>query len=343
MSYHLKMKSIFAGLLGASVAFAAPVPDETRKIEVMLPMRDGTSLHTLIFLPRDHGENKTYTAIVDRSPYGYGDMEWLTDIFLPFGFVAVGQDLRGTEKSEGEWTLWQSDKDDSVDLGDWIVQQEWSNGQIMTLGASADGIASLQTPTYAPEWLKAQYIIWAPSDMYDIIMPYGDYKEETTEDWLYGLTMPNPDVVYDNIETVYENEARTTYWDGIACSPERYANVNFPSAFWAGWYDLFVVGTIEAFDGYNTMSHESVRYTSKITIDPLGHCLDGSDFFTENVVEGRTLLVLAQVRRWVYGYTGCYMKWMALCVIMLDLLLVLCLPCKSHAMLVDMQCGKHWQ
>ena len=23
-------------------------------------------------------------------------MEWITDIFLPFGFVAVGQDMRGT-------------------------------------------------------------------------------------------------------------------------------------------------------------------------------------------------------------------------------------------------------
>ena len=29
------------------------------------------------------------------------DMEWITDIFLPFGFVAVGQDIRGTEKSGG--------------------------------------------------------------------------------------------------------------------------------------------------------------------------------------------------------------------------------------------------
>ncbi len=36
------------------------------------------------------------------------------------------------------------DKDDSQDLGDWVVQQPWSNGQIYTFGASADGIASYQ-------------------------------------------------------------------------------------------------------------------------------------------------------------------------------------------------------
>lgn len=261
-------------------------------------MRDGVKLHTLIHLPKD--TTAKYPAVIDRSPYGYGDMEWLTDLFIPFGFAAVGQDLRGTELSEGNFTMWQSDKDDSQDLGDWIVQQEWSNGQIFTIGASADGIASMQTPVNNPEWLGAQYIMWAPADMYDILFPVGTYKQETTEDWLFGLDMPNPDVVYDNIKTVYENEAHTEYWEGIAGTPEKYGNVRGANGFWAGWYDLFIVGNIEAFDGYNTMSDPSVRYTSMITIDPLGHCLDGADFFTEDVVKGRTLLPLAQMFE-VYG------------------------------------------
>ena len=62
--------------------------------------------------------------------------------------------------------------------------------------------------------------------MYDILFPHGCYKQETTEDWLFGLTMPNPDVVFDNIQTVYENEAHTEYWRGIEESPEKYANVS---------------------------------------------------------------------------------------------------------------------
>jgi predicted acyl esterase len=40
--------------------------------------------------------------------------------------------------------MFLSDKNDSVDLGNWLVQQEWSNGKIYTFGASADGIASFQ-------------------------------------------------------------------------------------------------------------------------------------------------------------------------------------------------------
>lgn len=276
-------------------------PDGNRNIEIMLPMRDGVKLHTLIYLPRDkNNENGKYTAIVDRSPYGYGDMEWITDIFLPFGFVAVGQDMRGTELSEGEFTMWISDANDSRDLGDWIVQQEWSNGQIMTFGASADGIGSLQTIKSHPSWLKAQYIAWMSSEMYQTLLPFGAYKQKTAEDWLRGISMPNPDVVNDNIQIVHENEAHTDYWTQVEVSDEQYLNVDFPSAIWGGWYDLFQLGTLQAFDGYNAKSDPSVRFTAKITMDPCGHCLEAQPFFLQNAFQGRTALVIAQIFE-VYG------------------------------------------
>jgi len=262
----------------------------------MLPMRDGIELHTSILYPREKkdGVNK-FPAVVDRSPYGYGDMEWITEIFTPFGFVAVGQDMRGTELSQGNFTMWQSDANDSQDLGDWIVSQEWSNGQIFTFGASADGLGSLQTIKHNPSWLAGQYITWAPVNVYSILLPYGTYKQKTVEDWLLDLYMPNADVVYDNIQTVHENEMHNSFWGAVEILPEDYANIRFPSAFWAGWYDMFLMGTLLGFENYNTQSDESVRYTSKITVDPCGHCLEAGAFFTQNAVQGRTGLVIAQL------------------------------------------------
>ena len=53
----------------------------------MLPTRDGTYLHTLIYLPKGASSTNKVPTVIDRSPYGYGDMEWITDIFLPFGFA----------------------------------------------------------------------------------------------------------------------------------------------------------------------------------------------------------------------------------------------------------------
>ena len=262
--------------------------------EIMLPMRDGVKLHTIIHFPRGRKDEK-FPTLIDRSPYGYDDMEWVTDLLLPFGFVALGQDIRGTEQSEGNFTLYELDAFDSRDLGDWIVTQEWSDGRIFTVGASADGLASFQVPMTNPPWLAGQYMIWAPADMYNVILTQGAYKQKTAEDWLLGLSMPNPDVVYDNIEFVHKNEMRTAVWDKIALDSRKYGFVNYPNAFWAGWWDLFLKETLAAFDGYNTQSTEVWRGQSKIVIDPCGHCIQAAEFYTENAIQGRTGLVIAQL------------------------------------------------
>lgn len=282
-------------LSAISALMKVPFQDN-RILEVMIPMRDGVQLHTVVVFPRGNSDKSNkFTAIVDRSPYGYGDLEWFADIFVPLGFVAIGQDMRGTSKSQGNFTMWSSDGNDSRDLGDWIVQQDWSNGEVMTFGASADGIGSLQTARTNPEWLTAQYIIWASSRLYDILYPFGAYKQETAEDWLLSLTMPNPDFVYTDIELVHVNEKHNAFWSLVELDENTYKNIRGKSGFWGGWYDLFSLGTIQAFEGYNTLSDPSVRYTSVITIDPLGHCLDGAEFFTENAVKGRTAVVIGQL------------------------------------------------
>ncbi len=87
----------------------------------------------------------------------------MIDLFLPFGFVTIGQDMRGTQTSEGTFSIWHSDAEDSQDLGDWAVAQQWSNGDVFTFGASADGLAAFTTAMNQPSWLKSQYFVWASS------------------------------------------------------------------------------------------------------------------------------------------------------------------------------------
>ena len=74
---------LYAALVATVSAVSNP---GIRGDEFMMPTRDGVGLHTVVFYPRHYkDEGKKFPAIIDRSPYGYGDMEWLTDIFLPFG------------------------------------------------------------------------------------------------------------------------------------------------------------------------------------------------------------------------------------------------------------------
>jgi len=45
--------------------------DSSRSQEIMLPMRDGTELHTVVHLPRTHIKAKgKVPTVIDRSPYG---------------------------------------------------------------------------------------------------------------------------------------------------------------------------------------------------------------------------------------------------------------------------------
>lgn len=66
-----------------------------RTYEVMLSTRDGVLMHTRIVFPRNYTADSglKFTTIIDRSPYGYTDLEFLTDLFLPYGFVTIGQDM----------------------------------------------------------------------------------------------------------------------------------------------------------------------------------------------------------------------------------------------------------
>jgi putative CocE/NonD family hydrolase len=301
------MRAALSLLALACYANASSIPDDgaldssrrRKNMDFMLPMSDGVNLHTKIYFPRDStspsGDGK-FPVVMDRSPYGYGDLEWIPDIFLPFGFVAVGQDVRGTEKSEGDWNMFINEADDSEELGNWIVEQEWSNGEIYTFGMSADGIASIQTIENNPSWLKGQYVGWAPARLYEVLFPHGAYKQKTTEDWVSDLDMTDEDHLPELLKLIHENENHnSSFWDQVEMDDEKYANVAFPNAFWAGWYDLFQSETIALYNGYNEKSDASVARTSRLVIDPVGHCLEAQTFWTENVVYGRTGVMLAQV------------------------------------------------
>ncbi len=228
--------------------------------------------------------------MVDRSPYGYAHLELINNIFLPVGFVTVGQDMRGTQLSEGNFSIWHSDANDSQDLGDWIVNQNWSNGKVFSFGASADGLAAFTMVVNQPQWLHAQYFIWASSTGYDVIFPNGAYLTSLANTWIRSTVFNEANA---DIQILRQNEMRTDWWSSLDLTG-KFPSVNAVSGFWAGWYDVFLMGNLAAYKGYNFKSNSSVRYTSRITIDPLGHCQEAAKYFPQNLVEGRTALAIAQ-------------------------------------------------
>lgn len=263
----------------------------------MVECRDGVKLHTRIYFPRKYAEGDALTVVMDRSPYGQFGLELLDEIFVPAGFITVTQDMRGTGLSGGHFSDWHSDPDDAEDLGDWVTNQTWSNGAIYSFGASADGLGAFTTNYKAPSWLQSQYYIWTSSIGYEVIYPQGALLYNLISRWISG-TVRDIDID-ESYGEFMENEAKTSWWDALDFTGQ-YDLVSQKSktgkfGFWAGWYDIFLRGTLAAFDGYNTQSDPSVQHASTLIIDPCGHCQDAAPFFTQDIIAGRTALAVMQI------------------------------------------------
>lgn len=109
-----------------------------QKLSVKIPMRDGISLATDIYLP-DGLLAEGLPVILIRTPYDKNRLakeEWR---FVKLGYAVVVQDVRGRFESEGEWIPFHSEIDDGYDTLEYICHQKWCNGNIGMIGASYGG------------------------------------------------------------------------------------------------------------------------------------------------------------------------------------------------------------
>src|SRR5215472_8226709 len=104
---------------------------------IMLPMRDGIRLATVVFRPRAAGR---YPTLLVRSPYAAA----IPDRSKPMhtaqfkkNYVLIMQNERGSEWSEGDFGILTTTTADGQDTLDWISAQEWSNGQVGLAGCSS--------------------------------------------------------------------------------------------------------------------------------------------------------------------------------------------------------------
>ena len=141
--------------------------DYTRQ-EVMIPMRDGVMLRTVILIPKGA---KDAPILLTRTPYnaveqtshaasahlgptlqGYDNV---TDLIVEGGYIRVVQDIRGKYGSEGDYVMNRplrgplnpsavDHSTDTYDTIEWLVKHlPESNGRVGILGISYDGFLPL--------------------------------------------------------------------------------------------------------------------------------------------------------------------------------------------------------
>jgi hypothetical protein len=154
-----------------------------KKLDAMIPMRDGVRLHTEIYVPKDSPQPLPF--IFERTPYGVTDDEnGITTKFaiyrelVPAGYIFVFQDIRGRYKSEGQFVMLRRPRDpldphaidegtDTYDTIDWLLKNvPHNNGRVGLLGISYGGWLTVMAMLEPHPALKAVSEQASPADMF---------------------------------------------------------------------------------------------------------------------------------------------------------------------------------
>src|SRR3989440_223041 len=191
--------------------------------DVMIPMRDGLRLHTVILVPKGA---KSAPILLTRTPYdataltshaysshlgpilqGYDNA---TDVIVEGGYIRVVEDVRGKYGSEGDYVMNRplrgplnptsvDHATDTYDTIDWLVKNvPETNGRVGILGISYDGFLPLMALVNPHPALKVSVPM---NPMVDGWM--GD-------DWFHNGAFRQ-----ENMDYIYEQEAtrdNTAHW-----------------------------------------------------------------------------------------------------------------------------------
>ncbi len=184
---------------------------------VMIPMRDGVKLETVILTPRN--AKGPLPILVQRTPYGIFDAApktmpatWAT--LAQDGYVFVFQSMRGRFGSEGApFTLSTEIRDgatdeasDASDSIDWLLKNvPANNGRVGMWGVSYPGLTAgiaLARPHPALKAVSPQ-APWTDYFMHDDLHRYGAMRLTYAYDWLYLLQAErtNGEPKYDGYDT----------------------------------------------------------------------------------------------------------------------------------------------
>jgi len=136
--------------------------------DVMIPMRDGVKLHTVILVPQGA---RGAPILLTRTPYNATELtthahsthlgpslngyDNATDVIVEGGYIRVVQDIRGKYDSEGDYVMNRplrgplnptpvDHATDTYDTIDWLVKNvPETNGRVGILGISYDGFLPL--------------------------------------------------------------------------------------------------------------------------------------------------------------------------------------------------------
>lgn len=274
--------------------------------DLRVPMRDGVTLSTNVFLPAGEGP---FPVLLIRTPYNAALIsdpgQWTGR-----GYALVGQDVRGRFRSGGEDTPWFREKEDGEDTLEWLSQQPWCNGKVAMYGgsylgatqtaASRSGHPALQCIT--PALIGAEcyhWTYWGGALRYGRIArwilraPEGLDQEKINE----NLRLSESDVIargkqLPHWREILNHPTNDEFWKKDSFS-EEVSKIQAPAFVRTGWFDIFVADVFDLYNGIrNHAGSRRAREGTRIIVGPWPHDINQTKVGDVDFGEGGKILDL---------------------------------------------------
>lgn len=214
--------------------------------------RDGTKLTGVLYLP-ETVEDAGQPSIVHRTPYarlGIGTSCFPATVAFDLdaiayareGYAYMYQHVRGTFTSDGDFDIFQQEKNDGYDAVEWTADQSWSNGDVGIRGASYMGATTWQATLASPPSLKAA----------SISISSEDYHRE----WVYENGIPHhsmniswPEFTFTSDQIIRQEQAKGTAQEDIDAMVAQRQQLSGASM-WSDWVWQLPLTSLNVFEGY---------------------------------------------------------------------------------------------
>lgn len=275
----------------------------TRKIvverDLEVPLADGVTGRADRYAPANaHGVLPT---VLIRTPYGRKSGAGYAHVFAERGYQVVVAAVRGTGGSSGQFTPFQTDRDDGVATIDWLTRQPWfggAAGRVGMFGPSYLAFVQWAVAAERPDVVAALSLQVGTSQPREMIYAGGGFALRTTLAWthlvnsqadgLNGLQIKRrarrvlpkgyaslPLSEADNevigrhfpfFQDLLANESPDDpLWKSMDFR-DRVAEVAAPVAHVTGWFDIFLRGQL---DDYRRQVAAGAQ--PRLTVGPWGH------------------------------------------------------------------------
>jgi putative CocE/NonD family hydrolase len=272
-----------------------------------LRLSDGVVLRATVWRPRGAGR---FPVLLIRTPYNrqhgqdhvFAHPAW----YASHGFAVVSQDMRGRWGSDGVFEPFLDEARDGLETVAWAASLPFSNGDVGMTGMSYPALAQLHAAAQNPEPLRAFAPIMAPANPYeDWVFTNGAFALAFNVGWSTFLGSETARRAGDGAAALALLNANAEYTTSLNHLPlrdlagrERWApfyqewlrhprydaywrardaggllaDVRAPTFTIGGWYDVFLEGSIRA---YESFSRGPARDHARLVLTPWWHAPHG--------------------------------------------------------------------